>query len=151
MFVTDLLTPERIYPSVRSTSKKRLLETIASRLARHGGDLDDREVFESLCTRERLGSTGLGEGVAIPHGRISGCSDVQAVFMKLEKPLAFDAQDSAPVDLIFALAVPEHCTDDHLKLVAQIAELFSDTELLRKLREAPDSATVLQLLSTANH
>ncbi|MDX1381695.1 MAG: PTS IIA-like nitrogen regulatory protein PtsN [Xanthomonadales bacterium] len=151
MFVSDLLTPERIYPKVRSSSKKRLLEMISTALSRNSASLEDREVFDSLCSRERLGSTGLGKGVAIPHARVSGCSAPQAVFLRLARPLAFDAADGKPVDLVFVLAVPESCTDDHLKLIAQIAELFSDPDLLERLREAPDSSALLQLLSTAKH
>jgi PTS system nitrogen regulatory IIA component len=149
MLISDLLSPERIRCDVHSSSKKRLLELISEELARNSDDLSKREVFESLCARERLGSTGLGKGVAIPHGRVKGTSSVEASFIRLRKPLPFDAVDGEPVDLLFAMAVPEDCSEDHLKLLAQVAELFSDPELLRELREADNSGRMLKLLSHA--
>lgn len=148
MLISDLLSPERIRCDVHSSSKKRLLETISEELARNSDGLDEREIFESLCARERLGSTGLGGGVAIPHGRIKGSNIVHASFIRLKKPLSFDAIDGKPVDLLFALAVPENCGEDHLKLLAQVAELFSDPELLQQLREAEGSVGLHKLLST---
>jgi PTS system nitrogen regulatory IIA component len=151
MLVSDLLSAERVLPDARASSKKRLLELISNALVAHDPKLDQREVFESLCARERLGSTGLGHGVAIPHGRIRGSSTPQAVFIRLAKPLAYEAADGQPVDLLFALAVPEQCTSDHLKLLAQIAERFSDPELLASLRSAKDAIELVQLLSGANH
>ncbi len=151
MLVSDLLTPDRVLPSVRTSSKKRLLELISAALVQNDDSLSSREVFESLCARERLGSTGLGNGVAIPHGRVTGSTAVQAVFVRLEQPLAFDAVDGKPVDLLFALAVPENCTGDHLKLLSQIAERFSDPALLGQLRDASDTGELLQLLSSTHH
>lgn len=149
MLISDLLSPERIRCDVHSSSKKRLLEIISRELARNSDELDQREIFESLCARERLGSTGLGKGVAIPHGRVKGSHDVQVSFIRLKKPLPFDALDGEPVDLLFALAVPENCSEDHLKLLAQVAELFSDPELLTQLREAEGAGKLLKLLSTS--
>jgi PTS system nitrogen regulatory IIA component len=151
MLVSDLLSPERVLPDVRTSSKKRLLELVSEALVKNDESLDSREVFESLCARERLGSTGLGNGVAIPHGRIKGSSGVQAVFIRLIKPLAYDAIDGQPVDLLFALAVPQKCTQDHLKLLSQIAERFSNTELLEKLRAAGDANELIHLLSNTQH
>lgn len=148
MLISDLLSPERIRCDVHSSSKKRLLEIISRELARNSDDLNQREVFESLCARERLGSTGLGKGVAIPHGRVKGSHDVQASFIRLKKPLPFDAIDGEPVDLLFAISVPENCNEDHLKLLAQVAELFSDTDLLMQLRAAEGSGNLLKLLSS---
>ena len=151
MLISDLLSPERILCDVHSSSKKRLLELISEELARNSDELRKREIFESLCARERLGSTGLGKGVAIPHGRIKGMQHVEVSFFRLRKPLPFDAVDGEPVDLLFALAVPEDCSEDHLKLLSQIAELFSDPDLLQELREAKNSGRLLQLLSHAKH
>ncbi len=151
MLVDDLISADTVLPRVQTSSKKRLLEVISKALAKEDAGLNAREVFESLCARERLGSTGLGKGVAIPHGRVAGSSRVKAVFIRLAKPLAYDAVDGKPVDLLFALAVPEHCTTDHLKLLAEIAEKFSDEELLKKLREADDAAELVQLLSQTHH
>ena len=148
MLISDLLSPERIRCDVHSSSKKRLLEIISRELARNSDDLNQREVFESLCARERLGSTGLGKGVAIPHGRVKGSQDVQASFIRLKKPLPFDAIDGEPVDLLFAIAVPENCNEDHLKLLAQVAELFSDPDLLMELRAVEGPGKLLKLLSS---
>ncbi|RPH98109.1 MAG: PTS IIA-like nitrogen-regulatory protein PtsN [Lysobacterales bacterium] len=151
MLISDLLSPERIRCDVQSSSKKRLLEIISEELARNSSEFSEREIFESLCARERLGSTGLGKGVAIPHGRVKGSRHVEASFIRLKKPVPFDAADGQPVDLLFCLAVPEDCGEDHLKLLAQVAELFSDPELLRQLREANDSGRLMQLLSGTRH
>ena len=151
MLISDLLSPERIRCDVHSSSKKRLLEIISRELARNSDDLNQREVFESLCARERLGSTGLGNGVAIPHGRVKGSQDVQASFIRLKKPLPFDAIDGEPVDLLFAIAVPENCNEDHLKLLAQVAELFSDPDLLMQLRAAEGPGKLLKLLSSTKN
>ena len=98
MLISDLLSAERIRCDVQSSSKKRLLELISEELARNSEEVSQREIFESLCARERLGSTGLGKGVAIPHGRVKGSSHVQASFIRLRKPLPFDAADGEPVD-----------------------------------------------------
>jgi len=151
MLISDLLSPERIRFDIHSSSKKRLLEMISQELARNSDSLSEREIFESLCARERLGSTGLGNGVAIPHGRVKGSETVQASFIRLKKPLPFDAVDGKPVDLLFAMTVPEQCNEDHLKLLAQVAELFSDPSLLKKLRQADNSGRLLQLLSSREH
>ncbi len=151
MLISDLLSPEKIHYDVHSSSKKRLLELISEELARNSDQFTQREIFESLCARERLGSTGLGKGVAIPHGRIQGSDNVEVSFFRLKKPLPFDAIDGEPVDLLFALAVPEACGEDHLKLLAQVAELFSDAALLVELRAAESSLALWKLLSSAGH
>jgi PTS system nitrogen regulatory IIA component len=151
MLISDLLSPEKIHCDVHSSSKKRLLELISEDLARNSENLGQREIFESLCARERLGSTGLGKGVAIPHGRVKGTEHVEVSFIRLKKPLPFDAIDGQPVDLLFALAVPVDCGEDHLKLLAQVAELFSDPDLLQELRAAKNSGRLLKLLSRSRH
>ena len=151
MLVSDLLSPDRVLPFVKTSSKKKLLELVSEALVKNDETLNSREVYESLCARERLGSTGLGKGVAIPHGRVHGSSGVQAVFIRLSKPLAYDAIDGEPVDLLFALAVPETCGEMHLKLLSQVAEIFSDADLLKELRAAEDSGMMLKLLSAARH
>lgn len=151
MIISDLLSPEKIHCDVHSSSKKRLLELISEELARHSEHFGQREIFESLCARERLGSTGLGKGVAIPHGRVKGTEHVEVSFIRLKKPLPFDSVDGEPVDLLFALAVPESCGEDHLKLLAQVAELFSDADLLEELRAAENPGQLLQLLSNSRH
>jgi len=150
MLISDLLSQESIRFDVHSSSKKKLLEIISQELARNSDSLSAREIFESLCARERLGSTGLGKGVAIPHGRVKGNQSIQAAFIRLKKPLPFDSVDGQPVDLLFAMTVPENCNEDHLKLLAHVAELFSDPELLKALREAENSGALLKLLSGTN-
>lgn len=147
MLIHDLLSPERISFDVHASSKKRLLEVISEKLAGNSDQLSQREVFESLIARERLGSTGLGQGVAIPHGRIKGIQHVEAEFLRLAKPLPFEASDGEPVDVLFALAVPEDCGEDHLKLLAHIAELFSEPGFMEALRSTKSSAGLLKLLS----
>lgn len=147
MLIHDLLSPERISLDLHAGSKKRLLEIISEKLADNSSELNQREVFDSLITRERLGSTGLGDGVAIPHGRVAGINHVEAAFFRLAKPLAFEAADGKPVDVLFALAVPEECGEDHLKLLAHIAELFSQPGFVDAVRSAESPAQLLKLLS----
>jgi PTS system nitrogen regulatory IIA component len=148
MHDSDLLSPDRILTDIRINSKKRLLELISVTLAKKNKALSSRGIFESLCAREHLGSTALGNGVAIPHGRISGTDGEEALFLRLLKPVAFDADDGLPVDLIFALTVPKNCTEDHSKLLSSIAERFSDKELLAQIRDAEDANEIWQLLSS---
>lgn len=150
MLDSDLLSPARILARVRINSKKRLFELISTTLARKNPELNSREIFESICAREHLGSTALGNGIAIPHGRISGTGDVQALFLQLIKPLPFDADDNQPVDLVFALTVPEDCTGDHKKLLSDIVERFSDPQLLEQLRMAEDANEIWQFLSSSH-
>jgi PTS system nitrogen regulatory IIA component len=147
MLISDLLSPENIHCDVHSSSKKRLLELISEELARNSPNLSAREIFESLCARERLGSTGLGRGVAIPHGRVKGNRPIRATFFRLRKPVPFESIDGEPVDLLFAMIVPENRSEDHLKLLAHVAELFSDPEMLKALRAAANPGELLQLLS----
>ena len=149
MLDSDLLNPSRILANVRINSKKRLLEVISVTLAEKNSDLNSRAIFESLCAREHLGSTALGNGVAIPHGRIGGTDGVEALFLQLSKPVAYDTHDETPVDLVFALAVPKECTEDHSKLLEGIASRFRQTELLEQLRDAADASEIWQLLSSS--
>ena len=147
MLIHDLLSPERISFDVHAGSKKRLLEIISDELAANSDQLSQREIFESLIARERLGSTGLGQGVAIPHGRVKGTQGVEAAFFKLAKPMPFEAADGKPVDILFALAVPEDCGEDHLKLLAHIAELFAEPGFLDQLRATEKPSQLLKLLA----
>ncbi|WP_455380356.1 PTS sugar transporter subunit IIA, partial [Acidihalobacter prosperus] len=111
------------------------------------GELSSHEIFDSLLARERLGSTGLGRGVAIPHGRISGLTQTQAAFIKLTRGIDFDAPDQQPVDLLFALLVPEECTDEHLETLGRLAQLFSEPTTVQQIRGAHDSPSTLGLLN----
>lgn len=146
MHLLDLLTPARVLAGARVSSKKRLLEQLAVLL----GDGDaEREgaLFDSLCQRERLGSTGLGHGVAIPHGRSPSLTVATGAVLRLAEPVDFGASDGQPVDLMFALAVPEHFTQQHLVLLAQLAEMFADEGFRQQMRAAPDSATLYRLIA----
>lgn len=147
MHLIDLLAPTRVVAGISLTSKKRLLELLATLLA-DGGSADlERRIFDSLCAREKLGSTGLGQGVAIPHGRIAGLQGAVGAFVRLSEPLAFDAVDGLPVDLVFAMAVPEHFTNQHLMLLSQLAEMFSDPQFCARLRGTRDSTVLYGVLS----
>lgn len=150
MLDSDLLSPGRILAGVRINSKKRLFEQISSTFNKKSPDLNSREIFESICAREHLGSTALGNGIAVPHGRINGTNEVQALFLQLSKPLPFDAEDGKPVDLIFTLIMPSECTEDHKKLLSDIVERFSEPDLLEQLREAADANEIWQLLSSSH-
>lgn len=132
----ELLPAERVRTGVVVGDKAGLLDMLSLLLA-DGGDA--RPTHEALAARERLGSTGLGHGVAIPHGRSNTVTQARAAFLRLERPIDFGADDGVPVDLVAALIVPAHFTDQHLKLLAELAELFSDRAMTAALREAPDS------------
>lgn len=147
MQLIDLLAPSRVVAGAGVTSKKRLLEALARLLADGAGAEIERQLFDSLCAREKLGSTGLGQGVAIPHGRTAAISGAVGAFLRLAEPIDFGASDGRPVDLVFALAVPQHFTNQHLLLLSQLAEMFSDTAFCERLRAAPDSASLMALLS----
>lgn len=134
MTITDILVPERVAVDVELTSKKAVLETLASMLASADPRLDAGEIFDSLVARERLGTTGLGAGIAIPHGRVSVDGAACGAFIRTSKPLGFDAVDNAPVDLFFALCVPRDATQAHLDLLAALAARFSDSAFVAELR-----------------
>lgn len=136
MDITDLITRERIVCDSEVTSKKRVIETLSELLATGQADLTTRPIFDSLIGRERLGSTGLGHGVALPHGRFSQSQQAIGAFVKLKRGVDFDALDRQPVDLVFGLLVPDHYTDEHLKILAYLAEMFSDRVFCQQLRES---------------
>ncbi|WP_122662798.1 PTS IIA-like nitrogen regulatory protein PtsN [Pseudomonas viridiflava] len=132
----NILTPGRSRANVPGGSKKRVLEQIANLIGEQVADLDSQVVFESLVAREKLGSTGFGNGIAIPHCRLKGCSAPVSALIRLDAPIDFDAIDGAPVDLLFVLLVPEAATDEHLELLRQIASMLDRTEVRDKLRKA---------------
>lgn len=147
MHLIDLLAPARVVAGAGVSSKKRLLDALSGLLADGAGPEVERRVFDSLCAREKLGSTGLGHGVAIPHGRTAELPAAVGAFIRLSEPIDFSALDGQPVDLVFALAVPEHFTHQHLLLLSQLAEMFSDAGFCARLRAAPDSAALHALLA----
>lgn len=147
MQIIDLLTPSRVVLDARATSKKRLLESLASLLDDDHDAASERAIFESLVRRERLGSTGLAHGIAIPHGRSAEVDRAVGAFMRLAEPLEFDSLDRQRVDLVFGLVVPEHFTDQHLMFLADLAELFSDSGITARLRAASDASEVYGILT----
>lgn len=147
MQISDIITPERIHCHVEATSKKRVLEHLSELLVTETPSLTSHDIFESLLERERLGSTSLGKGIAIPHARVAQCDVTSAAFLQLEKGIDFDAIDKQPVDLLFALMVPEHATEEHLKILAQLAHLFSKDEFCEKLRNMEDGGEKFKLLT----
>ncbi|OQW90822.1 MAG: PTS IIA-like nitrogen-regulatory protein PtsN [Thiotrichaceae bacterium IS1] len=146
MRITDILTPERMLCQVQATSKKRVFEYFSKLLA-SDSSLNSHEVFESLLGRECLGSTGLGKGIAIPHARVAQCHVTLAAFVQLECGIDYDAIDKQPVDLLFALMVPENSTAEHLEILAQLADMFSDAKFREKLRQAHDCVDKFKLLT----
>lgn len=147
MQISEIITPERILFDDSCTSKKAALEALAGLLARDVPDLTQLEVFDCLVSRERLGSTGLGHGVAIPHGRISNEGRTLGAFIRMRTPVDFDALDRQPVDILFALLVPEESTEEHLQILSSLAEKFSDTALLEKLRNEGSTTAIYELLA----
>ncbi len=148
MQIIDVLSPERVRIQAKARSKKHLLELASEVLAGDDGPTETRAIYTSLCARERLGSTGLGHGVAIPHGRMSDAQGVAGAFIRLADPIEFEAPDQQRVDLFFALVVPDACQDEHLKLLAQLAEMLSDSDYRERLRRAGSSGEVLELLES---
>jgi PTS system nitrogen regulatory IIA component len=146
MDLGDLLKPEGVFASLRVKNKKQALQELAVRAARITG-LDERQIFDALLQRERLGSTGVGRGIAIPHARIAGLSRIAAVVAQLEEPIDFDALDGEPVDLIFILLAPEHAGADHLKALARISRVLRDPQTLEKLRAARDRIALHSVLT----
>ncbi|TCK17555.1 phosphotransferase IIA-like nitrogen-regulatory protein PtsN [Thiogranum longum] len=150
MHIAKLLDPERIACQQEGSSKKRALETLSKLLASGLPDFTDGEIFDSLIGRERLGSTGLGKGVALPHGRMSGLDTPIAALLTLEKGIDYDAIDNQPVDLLFALLVPEESTDEHLKILALLAEMFSNADFCSQLRKSSNAKDCLDLINHWN-
>lgn len=146
MFPSSLITVARIGVGVEVSSKKRLLESVAAQLAADQSDLVASVVFERLLERERLGSTGLGQGVALPHARTKLVAAPLGAFVQVRGAVPFDAIDDQPVDLAFGLLVPEAATDEALQLLAHLAGMFSDEGLRAALREAPSAERLQALL-----
>jgi nitrogen PTS system EIIA component len=142
--ISKLLVPENILLDTESTSKKRVFERVAL-LFENSHQIARSHVFDSLFAREKLGSTGLGQGVAIPHGRVKNLRDGIAAFIKTQHPIPFDSPDGQPVNLIFVLLVPERATDVHLQLLAELAQMFSDKTFREKLQSSNDALALYEL------
>ena len=146
MDISDLLTPDSVIANLRATSKKQVLQELARRAA-HLVGLHERRVFDVLVERERLGSTGVGMGIAIPHGKLAELDRLYGLFARLEKPVDFAAVDDRPIDLIFVLLAPESAGADHLKALARVSRLLRNGAICEKLR-GTDSADALYALLT---
>jgi len=146
MQVSELLDINRISCANEAGSKKRVLEQLSQLIAGGQTELSEDQIFDSLISRERLGSTGLGHGVAIPHGRVKDSDKTVAAVIKLAQGIDYDAPDNQPVDLLFALLVPENSTEEHLQLLAQLAEMFSDEQFVARLRAADSSSDLFATL-----
>jgi PTS system nitrogen regulatory IIA component len=145
MPTTDLVSPNAIIPALKVNGKKQALQEIAAKAAELTGQ-SDRTILEILLQREKLGSTGVGGGVAIPHGKLPRLNKVFGVFARLERPVDFEALDGQPVDLVFLLLAPEGAGADHLKALARVARLLRDPEVARKLRDSRDAEAIYAVL-----
>lgn len=159
MDINQLIAPDRVKCLSGIGSKKRALESLSHLLGLGATGLDPTDIFHQLVERERLGSTGLGHGVALPHGRLAsnetGQSDVSGYtlgsFIKLENGIDFDSPDSQPADLLFGLLVPKECTDEHLQILAALAGMFSDTQFCEQLRNCKTDEELYSKLSNWHH
>lgn len=147
MHIADLISRERVLADIPVRSRKHALDLASEALATAIPSMSQADVFCALMNRERLGSTGLGQGVALPHGRVAGLERSVAAFVRLEEAVEYDAIDQKPVDLFFAILVPEQCGDEHLSILSELARLFSDAELCQRLRAAPDADAIYELLT----
>ena len=146
MNLSDLLKPEAILPSMHAQSKKQVLQELSAVAARQTG-LSEREIFDTLLQRERLGSTGVGQGVAIPHGKLKALDRLVGVFGRLARPVDFDSLDEQPVDVVFVLLAPETAGADHLKALARIARILRDPAMAQKLRSAVNADGLYAILT----
>lgn len=150
MQLESILTPERTLCGAPGSSKKRVLENISKFICEDVKLLNPNDLFDSLITRERLGSTGLGHGVAIPHCRIKNCRKIIGGLVKLDQPIDYDAIDNEKVDLLFVLLVPEQAQDEHLTVLATLAKLFNESSYRQQLRASADSDSLFKAAITSH-
>jgi len=148
MQLEDILTPERCHSKIEGVSKKRLLTKVSAFIAENMGTIEPDEIFNALMAREQLGSTGLGNGIAIPHCRVPMCEDIIGTLVTLSEPVDFDAIDGKPVDILFVLIVPEQQNDEHIKTLAGLATLFNDEDFCYTLRHTNDSEDLYNIAIT---
>ncbi len=148
MQISEIISADMIRCSVQASSKKGALEELSKLLAGSESSLSYTEIFDCFTSRERLGSTGLGNGIAIPHGRLKHINAPIAAFVQLEKAVDYDAVDQKPVDLLFGLLVPEDSTDEHLQILASLATMFSDHDIVSKLRAGQSAQELLETLTS---
>jgi PTS system nitrogen regulatory IIA component len=146
MTITDLVAPEAIISALKVNSKKQALQELATRAAALTGQID-KVIFDVLMQREKLGTTAVGYGVAIPHGKLAKLDRLFGLFARLERPIDFEAMDGQPVDLVFLLLAPEGAGADHLKALARIARLLRDQDVAKKLRASRDAQAIYSVLA----
>ncbi len=146
MPLADLVAPNAIIASLRVNGKKQALQEIAAKAAELTGE-SERVIFDILLQREKLGSTGVGNGIAIPHGKLPKLNKLFGLFARLERPIDFEALDGQPVDLVFLLLAPEGAGADHLKALARVARMLRDQEVARKLRQSRDAEALYAVLA----
>ena len=146
MPLTDLVAPNAILSALRANNKKQVLQELAAKAAELTGQ-NERAILEILLQRERLGSTGVGNGVAIPHGKLTNLSRLFGLFARLERPVDFEALDGRAVDLVFLLLAPEDAGADHLKALARVARLLRDQDVARKLRQSSEEGALYAVLA----
>jgi PTS system nitrogen regulatory IIA component len=146
MDLSDLIRPEAIIPAVKATSKRQVIQELAAKGAELAG-VDERQVFETLLEREKLGSTGIGDGIAIPHGKLAGLDRIHGALARLSRPIDFESLDGQPVDLVFLLLAPEDAGADHLKALARIARMLRIPGVADRLRTTSDAPALHNALS----
>jgi PTS system nitrogen regulatory IIA component len=149
MPLSDLVAPNAIIPALKVNGKKQALQEIAAKAADLSG-INERTIFETLLQREKLGSTGVGNGIAIPHGKLPKLNALFGLFARLERPIDFEALDGQPVDLVFLLLAPEGAGADHLRALARVARLLRDPDVARKLRDSRDAEALYAVLAMSN-
>ena len=145
MNISDILTLERTFANLECASKKRTLESISQWLGTKKSSFDSKELFNALINREKLGSTGFGDGIAIPHCRLASCTEVIGALVRLTHAVDFDARDQHPVDLLFVLLVPLEATDEHLQILATLSGSFGRPEFRESLRLAADAHAMYKI------
>ncbi len=152
MALAGLLHQDAIIPAMRANSKKQLLQELAAKASKLTG-LPEREIFDVILQRERLGSTGVGNGIAIPHGKLSNLSSLVGIFARLETPVDFEALDDQPADLVFLLLAPEGAGADHLKALSRIARVLRDHDMVTRIRASDSASAIYTLLNedTTSH
>ncbi|MCA1438839.1 PTS IIA-like nitrogen regulatory protein PtsN [Ensifer sp. IC4062] len=152
MALAGLLHQNAIIPAMRANSKKQLLQELAAKASKLTG-LPERDIFDVILQRERLGSTGVGNGIAIPHGKLNNLPSIVGIFARLDTPVDFEALDDQPVDLVFLLLAPEGAGADHLKALSRIARVLRDHDMVAKIRASDSASAIYTLLNedTTSH
>lgn len=148
MTISALLSPQKIFIDTEVTSKKKLLEMIANIVADRSS-LSQSTIYNNLLGRERLGSTGLGKGFAVPHARVPELNQTIGCFFRLKDPVNFESPDNQPVDLVFTIIIPEEATEEHLQILSSLARIFSQPDICQAIREAPGKTEIEQIIQAA--